>query len=87
MELSEKRQNIIDSANKEFQENHIWAEAEPYFELDIVIQVDVDGDWRHDHWATKQIMEKYNCSQIGEKMVEDSESDSYHSIHYFVIKS
>lgn len=80
------REEIITQANKKFQEYKIWAEAEPHCVLDIVIKVDVDGDWKHDHLATEQIMKELGCALLGKEMVEESQDDSYHAIHHYIVK-
>lgn len=80
------REEIITQANNQFNRYGIFADAMPHHALDIVINVDVDGDWKHDHLAAQQIMEELGCALLGKEMVEESEDDSYHAIHHYIVK-
>ena len=46
-----------------------------------VITVRVDGDWKHDHLATKWALEKYGYNEIKEIELEDTGEDCYPADH------
>ena len=42
------------------------------------------GDWKHEHLACKQVMERLGYRQIQEIITEDNGSDCYSSEHTFI---
>lgn len=85
--LTDKRKKIIDTVNAEFNKCQIWATAYCYHGLNCVIEVDVDGDWKHDHLAVKEIMKENGCSQLSQKEIGESYDDSYHALHYYIVNN
>lgn len=84
-EIIEKRKSIIDKVNAEFEKYEICSYAEAYYKNNDVIVVDVDGDWKHDHLATRDIMIENGCISLGQKEIGESDDDSYHAEHYYKI--
>lgn len=46
-----------------------------------VITVRVDGDWKHDHLATKWELSKYGYNELKEIQLEDTGEDCYPADH------
>ena len=46
--------------------------------------VRVEGDWKHDHLATKWALEKEGWNEIKEVQLEDTGEDYYPADHYVV---
>lgn len=79
---------IIKRIESDINENNIQASVEPHrSNIPIIIDVHVNGDWKHDHIAVKNIMRKYNCSILSEEMIGDNDDDSYESIHHYIINT
>ena len=49
-----------------------------------VMTVRVDGDWKHDHLATKWALEKEGWNEIKEVQLEDTGDDCYPADHYVI---
>lgn len=73
----EKQINEIESLLREY-----WCDVyqDPKYPS-CVICVKVDGDWKHDHLAVKEVLSEHGYNQIREDVVGSSDSDWYTSIH------
>lgn len=55
------------------------------------IFVDVDGDWKHDHLRTNYLVHLW-CDQKNFEVIsenedaDESDDDSYHAIHTYIVK-
>lgn len=79
------REEIIKEVEDEIKKYNIWADITPHMGIDCIIDADVDGDWKHDHLAIKQIFKNHGCSLFSEQELGASDCDCYHSIHHYII--
>ena len=50
---------------------------------DGVVEIEIDGDWKHDHLATDWLMGQIGFKKTNEDVTEEDGSDWYTSIHEF----
>lgn len=89
------KNELADSIEKTLSDNHIFA----YVDIDDVdnytatfaIEID-DGDWKHEHIRADHIVKHFaeeskniDIVKIGETTIGDSESDTYSSIHKYLV--
>lgn len=78
--------------DKYLSDNRVWVES-VYSDYDkddntVGISVEIDGDWKHDHLNADYLMYKYfsgDLKESGETEIQESDDDSYYSIHTYVI--
>lgn len=63
-------------------ENDIWADV--YEELSMIAVEIHWGDWKHEHWKAKWLMQEAGFQQIFERETEENGTDCYSAIHYFL---
>jgi len=76
--------SIEEKVNKLLNENNLYGEVYCDAELPVV-NVEIDGDWKHVHLRLKNLMSEHGFSHIGEKVIEDTESDDYEAVHSFIV--
>ena len=82
---------ICGKVDKALTDNHVWVDWIG-FNTDWflpVIEVTVKGDWKHDHWRSKVVMEEQfpEFTYLGETVTEEDGGDWYTAIHkYAVVK-
>lgn len=79
--------------NRDIFPNECVIEASNDKDSDITIELEIEGDWKHDHLYCDRIVEKEFCrdndfiiTHEDEEEVGDSQSDSYKSIHTYKCK-
>lgn len=69
--------------------NSLSVEASQDKISDIEINIDINGDWKHDHLYCDNLVEdflrrkKFILTHSSEEVVGDSETDSFESIHTY----
>lgn len=48
------------------------------------VDLDVSGDWKHDHLVTEKLMEQQGFTLLDKQVTEDSDGDWYEAIHKYV---
>ena len=66
-------------------DNNIFAEAYAWrCEIPNVVCVDIDGDWKHDHWRADALVEERLGGILLRKVItEDTGCDWYPATHYY----
>lgn len=83
----EKLQKLVDKVNKIFKEQSCGFSAEVMLEIPNAVCIDIDGgDWKHDHGYADYVMSQNGFQYITEKVTEETDSDWYSSIHYYLMK-
>lgn len=90
------RESLSDNDNKKYDretlikiekaldEAQIWYEYVQNSSISVkLIEILVEGDWKHDHMYADQILNRLGFTKINEELCEDSDSDSYSSIHRY----
>lgn len=77
----EKMNKAIDEAYKIFDENDIRAEVWGHWALPVIC-AEITGDWKHEHWRARYIMEEAGF-RFWQEVSEPSESDWYTATHYY----
>ena len=81
----EKIQEMLDSANKEFQENQSSIIAEIYSLETMLIVIEIEcGDWKHEHGYADYVMSQHGFTKVQEQVTEEDGSDCYSSNHYYL---
>jgi hypothetical protein len=53
---------------------------------EYTVQIDVSGDWKHDHLWFKNLMSKlFHATQVSENLIGESDSDYYAATHTYRI--
>ena len=66
---------------KMLEENGVYADV---YTWGGFIAVEINwGDWKHEHWRAKWLMEEAGYTQIKEVETEENGTDCYSAIHYF----
>lgn len=62
---------------EEFKVDELWVE-------DGQVNIDIKyGDWKHDHWRCKHLMEKFGYTQEAEVTTESDGTDTYSAHHTY----
>ena len=80
----EELQKAIDKVNDTFRKNTCGFSAEPILGVPKTASIEIEGDWKHDHAYADYIMEQNGFKRISEQVIEDTESDWYTAIHYYI---
>lgn len=82
--ILEKNNSCVDKAYKILQENKIypevWCDSNLQF---IYVQID-NGDWKHEHMFTKNLLEENHFQFVSTQEIGDSEDDTYSAVHKFM---
>ena len=63
---------------------HIFArEASVFSNAAEMIQMDIDGDWKHNHVRANMTLELMGMKPGGSELLEESDGDWYSSKHIF----
>ena len=66
-----------------FNENDLHYDWWVNFDGSVEVEI-IWGDWKHDHFYLKYIMNRNNYRQISEVITEEDGDDAYSSIHKFM---
>lgn len=64
--------------------NDIYADIYPYRNDMPVIVAEIDGDWKHDHWAADEIAKENGFTLLKQEIIRDTMSDWYPARHYYI---
>ena len=79
----ENMYNATRHVNELFNKNDVRGTAYPL--KDNILEVHIDGDWKHDHIYGKDLLSRnYNCD-IECVRVYDSDSDWYEAVYHVTI--
>ena len=79
-------QDLIDKAQEEFRANNCPCyEIYPKADLPVIAVEITWGDWKHDHGFVDYKMKELGALKLGEETTEENGSDTYSSIHYFIV--
>lgn len=81
----EELQKLLDKVNETFRQNNCSFRVEPILGVPNTASVEINGDWKHDHAYADYVMEKNGFKCISERVIEDTESDWYTSVHYYIL--
>lgn len=81
--------NKCEEIRKMLNQNDIYADVEPYYEIPAFKVIIYWGDWKHSHAHAKWLIEENieGVTYINTKVVEDDGSDCYSAEHRYVLNS
>lgn len=83
----EKRYDMCSRVEKYLSKNHVNVVDVNPDEIEIVINVAVEGDWKHDHLRADWLLKEAGAIALGEVVTEQDDSDYYSSIHRFIVSN
>lgn len=84
IEIRNYNDDPVFQTQKLLDDNNIFAEVYAYGNDMPVVCVNIDGDWKHDHWrADVLVEERLGGHLIKKDITEDTGCDWYPAIHYY----
>ena len=63
----------------------VYCKDVSYILSDNVVCVDIEGDWKHDHWRADYLLEQAGYRKLFEEEYGYSDSDYYCSVHKYLV--
>lgn len=75
-----RNQKVANDIYNLLSENQLWADCEP---CEFGVRISISwGDWKHDHLATKWLLERAGYDYSGSVVTESDGDDCYSAAHY-----
>lgn len=84
------KEQIYEAEKKAFDilnDNNLATDVYEYGDDMPAIHVEIRlGDWKHEHWRTRWLLEQNGFIYVSEDVIEENGSDCYSAIHTYLIR-